>query len=236
MEGLFGNVPPACVAAEFLGTLFFQFFGGACSSNSVANGLPVAALGNGLCLAVIVYSTAGISGGHLNPAVSAGFVATGRLGMRRFILYVSAQLLGACLGAAMLRVSLPPGFLETPFTTDGSLTAAHPVQTFLLEFIATFILVYTVFATAVDRTGAAKNAAPLTIGLAVAVGVFAVGPFTGGAINPARTIGAAIAFWDLGNSGIYVAATLAGGICAGKLYDMLYLWDVQPAQVEERDE
>ena len=71
-----------------------------------------------------------ISGGHLNPAVSAGFVATGRyicvpsrlpaldksttthsrclslhrLGMRRFILYVSAQLLGACLGAAMLRV------------------------------------------------------------------------------------------------------------------------------------
>ena len=38
MDGLFGNVPPACVAAEFLGTLFFQFFGGACSSNSVANG------------------------------------------------------------------------------------------------------------------------------------------------------------------------------------------------------
>ncbi len=42
-------------------------------------GLPVAALGNGLCLAVLVYCTAGISGGHLNPAVSAGFLATGRL-------------------------------------------------------------------------------------------------------------------------------------------------------------
>jgi hypothetical protein len=42
------------------------------------SGLPTAALGNGLCLAVLVYSTAGISGGHLNPAVSAGFIATGR--------------------------------------------------------------------------------------------------------------------------------------------------------------
>ena len=42
-------------------------------------GLPVAALGNGLCLAVLVYCTAGISGGHLKPAVSAGFLATGRL-------------------------------------------------------------------------------------------------------------------------------------------------------------
>jgi glycerol uptake facilitator-like aquaporin len=145
---------------------------------------------------------------------------------------------------------------------------AHPVQVFILEFVATFILVYVVFATAVDRCGAAKNAAPLTIGLAVAVGIFAVvsldrgvvdsfqayklthacstkttgccnckqGPWTGGAINPARTIGAAIAFWEMGQSGIYVAATLCGGLAAGKVYDMLYLWDVQPASVEERDE
>ena len=113
---------------------------------------------------------------------------------------------------------------------------AHPVQTFLLEFTATFILVYTVFATAVDRCGAAKNAAPLTIGLAVAVGIFAVGPFTGGAINPARTIGAATAFWEMGNSPVYVAATLAGGVAAAKVYDTLYLWDVQPATPEERDE
>ena len=79
-----------------------------------------------------------------------------RLGMRRFVLYTAAQLLGAMVGAFMLRCSLPPGFLATPFTTDGSLTAAHPVQVFILEFLATFVLVYVVFATAVDRAGAAK--------------------------------------------------------------------------------
>ena len=51
-----------------------------------------------------------------------------RLGKQRYMLYVAAQLLGACCGAALLRISLPPSYLETPFVTAGSLTAAHPVQ------------------------------------------------------------------------------------------------------------
>eukprot|EP00960_Hanusia_phi_P003395 99919-Hanusia_phi.AAC.1 len=129
------RVPPACVLAEFLGTLLFQFFGGACSSTAVSNGpirvcsllgllivssgLTVAALGNGVCLAVLVYSTAGISGGHLNPAVSLGFWVNGRLGKMRFMLYVAAQLLGAIAGAVMLRICLPPTFLGHPFVTQG---------------------------------------------------------------------------------------------------------------------
>ena len=81
--------------------------------------MTVAALGNGLCLAVLVYSTAGISGGHLNPAVSLGFWVNGRLGKMRFMLYVAAQLLGAIVGAVMLRICLPPSFLGHPFVTQG---------------------------------------------------------------------------------------------------------------------
>ena len=64
--------------AEFIGMFLFSFFGGGCDANSVSTGLPTAAIGNGLCLAVLVYATAGISGGHLNPAVSTAFFVTGR--------------------------------------------------------------------------------------------------------------------------------------------------------------
>lgn len=229
-------IPPCCVIAEFLGVFLFSFFGGGCDANSVSTGLPTAAIGNGLLLAVLVYATAGISGGHLNPAVSAAFFATGRLGKQRFMLYVAAQLAGACCGACLLRLSLPPSYLDTPFITAGSLTAAHPVQVLILEFTCTFILVYTIFATAVDKAGAAKNAAPLTIGLAVVAGVFAEGPFSGGSMNPARSIGAAFAFWKFNHILIYIIATMCGGIAAGMCYDKLYLEDVQPAEIEDRDE
>ena len=72
------------------------------------------------------------------------------------MLYVAAQLAGAICGAALLRLSLPPSYLDTPFVTAGSATAAHPVQVFLLEFTCTFVLTYVVFATVIDKAGAAK--------------------------------------------------------------------------------
>eukprot|EP00961_Rhodomonas_salina_P056427 758160-Rhodomonas_salina.1 len=113
------------VLAEFVGVALFAFFGGACDANSVSSGerplpstsysaqrqqcfatavveqsgLPTAALGNGLCLAVLIYATAGISGGHLNPAVTTAMYFTKRIGSRRLWVYIAAQLLGAVVGA-----------------------------------------------------------------------------------------------------------------------------------------
>jgi glycerol uptake facilitator-like aquaporin len=81
-----------------------------------------------------------------------------------------------------------------------------------------------------------QNAAPLTIGLAVTAGVFAEGPFTGGSMNPARTIGAAIAFMKFAHILIYIIATVCGACAAGICYDKIYLEDVQPAELEDRDE
>lgn len=228
------------VLAEFVGVALFAFFGGACDANSVSSGLPTAALGNGLCLAVLIYATAGISGGHLNPAVTTAMYFTKRIGSRRLWVYIAAQLLGAVVGAVFLRLTLPPAFLDTPFVTRGSLTSAHPVQVLLLEFITTFVLVYTVFATVCDETGKAKNAAPLIIGLSVAVGIFAEGPFTGGSMNPARTFGAALAFFNFDHFLIYPIATLLGGMAAGMLYDKFFLEpqasDQDPGAYDEPDQ
>ena len=81
-----------------------------------------------------------------------------------------------------------------------------------------------------------QNAAPLAIGLAVVAGVFAEGPFSGGSMNPARSIGAAVAFWNFKHLLIYIIATVTGGCAAGITYDKLFLEDIQPAEIEDRDE
>jgi|EP00802_Teleaulax_amphioxeia_P015739 aquaporin TIP len=233
---LLGKVPVYCVVAEFVGVFLFQFIGGGADANSISTGLATAAIGNGLAFVVLVYATAGISGGHLNPAISTAFVVTGRLGKQRYACYCVAQVLGAIFGALALKLALPPAMDETPFTTTGSLTFSHPFQVFFLEFVCTFTLVYCVFATAVDKSGAAKNAAPLAIGLAIIVGVFAEGPFTGGSMNPARTLGPAFAFGQFKHVWVYLLSTMAGGACAGLTYDKLFLEEIQPADSEDRDD
>jgi len=234
MSSLLGPVPVYCVVAEFIGVFLFQFIGGGADANSVSTGLGTAAIGNGFAFAVLLYATAGISNGYLNPAISTALVVTGRLGKRRYMVFCLTHLLGAMFGAFMLKLALPPAMDEVPFTTTGSLSYDHPFQVFFLEFVCTFTLCWCVFATSVDKAGVAKNAAPLAIGLAVMVGVFAQGPYTGGSMNPARTLGPAIAFGQFKHVWVYLVATFAGGACAGMAYDKLFLTDAPPDK-EDRD-
>jgi aquaporin TIP len=92
----------AALAAEFTGMLLFALYGGEARDQA-------AAYGNGLTLAVLIYATANISGGHLNPAVTLGTVISGHLAWRRGLLYMAAQFLGGIVGAAPL-----PGVLRQP--------------------------------------------------------------------------------------------------------------------------
>jgi glycerol uptake facilitator-like aquaporin len=92
-----------------------------------------------------------------------------------------------------------------------------------LEAVATFFLVLVVFATAVDEKGAFKAIAGFGIGLIISLGIVVLGPFTGGALNPARAFGPALAASHWANHGVYWVGPLAGGFLAGLLYDSLYL-------------
>mmetsp|Transcript_36170 Transcript_36170/g.95114 ORF Transcript_36170/g.95114 Transcript_36170/m.95114 type:complete len:113 (-) Transcript_36170:30-368(-) len=81
------------------------------------------------------------------------------MGKKRYMWYCIAQVLGAIIGAMVLKLALPPAMDETPFTTTGSLSLSHPFQVFFLEFICTFGLVYVFFAGSVDRNGS-ESATP----------------------------------------------------------------------------
>jgi aquaporin Z len=143
--------------------------------------------------------------------------------------YIVAQVLGAILGAYVLKWTFPFTLFEV--TRGGGQAVALQVsggQAFLLEFVATFFLVIVVFGTAVDPK--APRIGGLAIGLTVAADILAIGPLTGGSMNPARSFGPAVASGFFEAQIIYWAAPIAGGIVAALLYDFLFLRrDIEPA-------
>ncbi|GAU33646.1 hypothetical protein TSUD_310540 [Trifolium subterraneum] len=154
---------------------------------------------------VLVYCTAGISGGHINPAVTFGLFLARKVSLIRAVLYMVAQCLGAICGVGLVKA-----FMKHPYNHLGgganSVASGYSKGSALgAEIIGTFVLVYTVFS-ATDPKRSARDShvpvlAPLPIGFAVFMVHLATIPITGTGINPARSFGAAVIFnnakvWD----------------------------------------
>jgi MIP family channel proteins len=209
-----------CVA-EFIGTFTLIFVGvGAIHNNP---GLLGVALAHGLAIAVMVSATGGISGGHLNPAVTFGVLVGGKIDFKGAIAYWISQLAGAT-AAGLLCVWLLGTAAVSGGTPDIPL-AADPValtgvvsfaQAVAIEAVLTFFLVFVVYGTAVDLR--APKIGGLAIGLTITMGILFGGPLTGGAINPARTFGPALASGHWNNHAVYWIGPMLGGALAGLIY------------------
>lgn len=214
--------------AEFVAT-FALILIGAGATILYLNGvldLTGVALASGLVLAIMVSITAHLSGGFVNPAVSVSLWATGKLAGDRAAILIGAEVLGAVAGALVLRALAPAQAWEaaqggTPALADGY-AAAKGV---LVEAITTFFLVFAVFGTVVDDRGPFEKTAGFTIGLVLAFGILAFGPYTGAAMNPARWFGPALAANDWADWYVWVVGPLAGGIVAGVVYWSVFLRD-----------
>jgi len=230
-------------AAEFVATGLFVLLGvgsvaafvaSSGQSTSLTDGLPIIALTHGFAYAVLVAGIAGISGGHINPAVTFAMLLTGRISVVRSVMYVVAQLLGACLGVLLLRAFIIDSILEVIPGAGGEALSPAIDQAWhgmLLEALGTFVLVWTVFAVTLNPRSNSGVAAPLYIGLAVGVGYFFLVPFTGAGINPARSLGPALFLPGAaeGLAGrfddhwIYWIGPLLGAAAAALSYYLLYL-------------
>jgi aquaporin Z len=211
--------------AEFIGTFALVFVGGAsimlAKDTQSPAGLLEIALAHGLILAVMVSALMRISG-HFNPAVTAGFLVTRRIDPMMAGVYVVAQLMGAIIAAYILKWTFPIALFEA--TRGGGQSVAlqlNGAQAFVLEVIGTFFLVITVFGTAVDPR--APRIGGLAIGFVVAADILALGPLTGGSMNPARSFGPAVASGVFEAQSIYWLAPLTGGVIAALLYEYLFL-------------
>jgi len=225
-------------AAEFIGTFALIFVGvGAIYHNA---GLLAVALAHGLTIAVMVSATGGISGGHLNPAVTFGLLVGGKVDFRTTIAYWISQLAGASAAGFILlflftnQVDPQKGgsLAQTIIASGTPNLAAKGVSAFdgvLIEAVLTFFLVFVVYGTAVDAR--APKIGGLAIGLTVTLDILFGGPFTGAAMNPARTFGPALASGHWANQWIYWIGPLLGAALAGVVYGR---WLIKPTSTSER--
>lgn len=209
--------------AEFIGTFTLIFIG--CGSVVMAGnllpvggggGLVAVALAHGIALACIVTAIGHVSGGHVNPAVTAGLWVTGRIETAKAGLYWVAQMLGALAGALALKLVLPSALVSAVHLGTPGLDSSMGVgAAVVLEAILTFFLVFMVYGNAIDSRGAFGKIAGFGIGLVLTFDILAGGPMTGAAMNPARWFGPAVASGTWTDWWVYLVGPLAGGVIAG---------------------
>jgi aquaporin Z len=192
------------LVAEFLGTFFIEFFTGAITVVSATTGLVTGAMGIGFSFVSMMFIFRGVSGAHLNPAVTIGVMASSpplsyEFNLIQGLAYIFCQLFGSVTGAVMVSHLIPmeadiidePATEDSPavhhkgsvtFMTRGVLSGDHGLSVFIFELVCTFAIVWAYFATMIDTRSRRRTGGfgPVAVGLGIIVGVLAEGPGTGG--------------------------------------------------------
>ncbi|MDA0990922.1 MAG: aquaporin [Verrucomicrobia bacterium] len=205
--------------AECLGTFALVFAG--CGA-IVVNDLYPGTLGHvgvsvvfGLIVMAMIYAVGNISGAHLNPAVSLGFCAAGRLTCGEAIRYVVSQLIGAVAGAALLRV------IFVDHATLGSTVArAGLLPAGIMEVVLTFLLMFVILNVS---TGHYEKGimAGVAVGGTVALAALVGGPVSGASLNPARSLGPALVSGQLADLWLYLVAPCGGALLAAPMCKLI---------------
>ena len=217
------------LTAECVGTLLFVFLGAGSAVAFAASGPGGqqlsnvgVALAHGVTLAIVVSATMGISGGHINPAVTTGLWIANKIDGKVALQYIAAQLFGALAGATLVKGVMTKLAFEvalggTP-RLAGNVTFMQGVW---IEAILTFFLVSAVFGTVVSPD--APKIGGFGVGLALLAAALVGGTLTGAALNPARAFGPALVAWQWNAHAVYWIGPLLGAALAGALWKAVLL-------------
>jgi len=192
-------------AAEFIGTFSLVLFG--CGSAVIAGtsgtgpsgiGLLGISIAFGFAVVAMAYAIGGISGCHINPAVTIGVLTAGKMSVKDAIGYIIAQCLGAIVAAAILYLIVAgrPGFtmgewgLGSNGWGDGYLGGYNTLSAFIIEGVMTFLFIFVILGTTSKYGNGAM--AGLAIGVTLMLIHLVTIPVTGTSVNPARSLGPAI--------------------------------------------
>ena len=168
----------------------------------------------GLAVLAVVYSIGHISGAHINPAVTIGFFAAGRLSKDEVPRYITAQLAGAVLASFLVKIL----FGQETTSLGGTIPSEGFWQeSVILEFILTAVLMFVIMGVATDHRAQGTMAGVAIGGFIMLAALFA-GPISGASMNPARSFGPALISWNFSFHWIYWLAPLLGSFCGARVY------------------
>lgn len=198
-------------AAELLGTYALVFAG----TGAIVVNEQTGALGHfgvaatfGLIVLAMIYAFGDVSGAHLNPAVTIGFIAAKRFPAGQAVPYIIAQLGGALLASLTLRFLFPENQ-----TLGATFPAGSDVQSFVLELLLTYFLMLVILQVAHGSKETGLMAG-IAIGSVVGLEALFAGPICGASMNPARSIGPAVVSGELRSLWLYIAAPILGALAA----------------------
>lgn len=202
------------LAAESFGTFAMVFAGtGAIVINNVSGGGVShvgIALTFGLIVLAMIYALGDVSGCHLNPAVTIGFFLARRFEGHLVVPYIVSQIVGAIFASMVLRLMFP-----TSSTLGTTLPTGGALQSFVLEFFLTLILMFVILSVS---TGSKEKGvlAGVAVGSVIALEALFAGPISGASMNPARSLAPALMSLNLNSLWIYLCAPVLGA-CASVL-------------------
>lgn len=216
----FRRAPWAPYLAEALGTFALVFFGAGAIAVDAASGGAVTGVGIGMAFGLIVmamiFTLGHVSGAHINPAITIGFLVLRRIEVPRAAGYIAAQLAGAAVAAtAVVAIVGDAGDAGASAPRIGGTDAA-----FWSEIVLTFFLALVVFAVATDAR-AERPLAAIAIGGYVGLAATAWGPIANASMNPARSFGPSLrsGVWDA--HWVYWVAPIAAAVLAAAVYELL---------------
>ena len=214
--------------AEILGTFCLVFVGtGAITVNELYGGALThvgVAVSFGLIVLAMIYTVGDVSGAHLNPAVTLGFVAAKRMSFAPALGFIGAQLIGALAASLLVFLLFSESSSTEPLSSALTLGATSPsgslFQAFLMEVVLSFILMFVILGVS---TGAKEKGitAGLAIGMTVLLLALFGGPVTGASMNPARSLAPALVSGELGALWLYMLAPIKKWFFRGKKTTLL---------------
>ncbi|KRO15561.1 MIP family glycerol uptake facilitator protein GlpF [Lacticaseibacillus saniviri JCM 17471 = DSM 24301] len=200
--------------AEFMGTFMLVFLGTGAVTVAKGDTLTIG-LAFGLAITVSAYAFGGISGGHFNPAVSTAMLINRRMSVSDYVSYVIAQILGAIVASAFVRLFVGALGLPTGSLGQTDFSKINAGMAFLVEVVVTFLFLMVILnVTSKDHDNG--DFAGITIGVTLAFLIIVALNLTGGSLNPARSIGPALFAGGtaLSHLWVYIVAPLVGAALA----------------------
>lgn len=218
--------------AEMVGTMVLVLMGcGAAVSLGCNNGAPETVIGTavafGLSVVAMAYTIGGISGCHINPAITLGVFLSGRMSTKDCGMYMLFQVIGGIIGAAiLLGITSSTGIVSSLGANDLQVYGAGTISVlggFLAELFFTCVFVLVVLGATSKTNGTTNNFAGLAIGLSLILVHLCCIRYTGTSVNPARSIGPALLAGGtaLSNLWIFIVAPLVGGALAASVWKFI---------------